>query len=97
MDEVIKMTNRRVNAIEYIIIPKVENTIRYIQSELDEQDREEFFRLKKIQGKKKIARDIEEQLRLLHNQSMAESNHNDNLPSNGIDLLSNGRDEDLIF
>lgn len=44
LDEVIKTTNRRVNAIEYVIIPKVDNTIRYIQSELDEMDREEFFR-----------------------------------------------------
>ena len=54
MDEVIKLTNRRVNAIEYVIIPKIDNTIRFILSELDEQDREEFFRLKKIQGKKKV-------------------------------------------
>jgi V-type H+-transporting ATPase subunit D len=53
LDEVIKMTNRRVNAIEHVVIPKIENTIAYVTSELDEQDREEFFRLKKIQGKKK--------------------------------------------
>ncbi|KAJ1891422.1 H(+)-transporting V1 sector ATPase subunit D [Kickxella alabastrina] len=53
LDEVIKLTNRRVNAIEYVIIPRIENTISYINSELDEQDREEFYRLKKIQGKKK--------------------------------------------
>ena len=44
LDEVIKMTNRRVNAIEHVIIPRIENTINYIVSELDEQDREEFFR-----------------------------------------------------
>jgi V-type H+-transporting ATPase subunit D len=44
LDEVIKVTNRRVNAIEHVIIPKIENTISYITSELDEQDREEFFR-----------------------------------------------------
>lgn len=53
LDEVIKLTNRRVNAIEHVVIPRVQNTISYISSELDEQDREEFFRLKKVQGKKK--------------------------------------------
>lgn len=41
------------NAIEYVIIPKLENTIKFVISELDEADREEFFRLKKVQGKKK--------------------------------------------
>jgi len=56
LDEVIKITNRRVNAIEYVVKPKLENTISYIITELDEGDREEFYRLKKIQGKKK--RDI---------------------------------------
>lgn len=49
----IKITNRRVNAIEHVIMPKIENTIKFITSELDEADREEFFRLKKVQGKKK--------------------------------------------
>ncbi|KAI8921295.1 ATP synthase subunit D-domain-containing protein [Powellomyces hirtus] len=53
LDEVIKVTNRRVNAIEHVIIPKIENTIKFIGSELDEADREEFYRLKKVQGKKK--------------------------------------------
>lgn len=52
LDEVIKVTNRRVNAIEHVIIPRTENTISYINSELDELDREEFFRLKKIQNNK---------------------------------------------
>lgn len=44
LDEVIRATNRRVNAIEHVIIPRLENTIKYISSELDEMDREEFFR-----------------------------------------------------
>ncbi|KAJ3028727.1 UNVERIFIED_CONTAM: H(+)-transporting V1 sector ATPase subunit D [Siphonaria sp. JEL0065] len=63
LDEVIKVTNRRVNAIEHVIIPKIENTIHYVQSELDEMDREEFFRLKKIQAKKKIRKEIEDAIR----------------------------------
>jgi V-type H+-transporting ATPase subunit D len=44
LDEVIRATNRRVNAIEHVVIPRLENTIAYIISELDEADREEFFR-----------------------------------------------------
>ena len=52
LDHAIRQTNRRVNAIEYVIQPKIRNTISYIQSELDERDREDFFRLKKITTKK---------------------------------------------
>ncbi|UYV82988.1 ATP6V1D [Cordylochernes scorpioides] len=44
LDEVIKVTNRRVNAIEYVIIPRIERTLSYITSELDEREREEFYR-----------------------------------------------------
>ncbi|EEP80405.1 V-type ATPase, D subunit [Uncinocarpus reesii 1704] len=64
LDEVIKVVNRRVNAMygtprletsrpshcEHVIIPRTENTIKYINSELDELDREEFYRLKKVRG-----------------------------------------------
>merc|ERR1712165_471181 len=60
LDEVIKTTNRRVNAIEHVIIPKIERTLAYIVSELDELEREEFFRLKKVQNKKKIKKEKEE-------------------------------------
>ncbi|XP_022223677.1 V-type proton ATPase subunit D 1 [Drosophila obscura] len=56
LDEVIKITNRRVNAIEHVIIPRIERTLAYIISELDELEREEFYRLKKIQDKKREAR-----------------------------------------
>ncbi|KRH94686.1 Vacuolar H+-ATPase V1 sector, subunit D [Pseudoloma neurophilia] len=53
LDDVLKNTNRRVNALDIMLIPKITNTINYINSELDEQDREEFFRLKKVQSMKK--------------------------------------------
>ena len=57
LDEAIKITNRRVNAIEHVILPRIENTIRYITTELDESEREEFYRLKKIQEKKRILKE----------------------------------------
>ncbi|KAG6661735.1 V-type proton ATPase subunit D-like [Carya illinoinensis] len=60
LDEAIKTTNRRVNALENVVKPRLENTITYIKGELDELEREDFFRLKKIQGYKK--REIERQL-----------------------------------
>jgi len=55
LDEAIKVTNRRVNALEKVVIPKVQGTIAFINSELDELEREEFFRLKMVQKKKKVA------------------------------------------
>lgn len=42
----LKKTQRRVHALEKIFIPQYEETIRYIENTLEEQDREEIFRLK---------------------------------------------------
>eukprot|EP00923_Selenidium_pygospionis_P041339 GHVN01071623.1.p1 GENE.GHVN01071623.1~~GHVN01071623.1.p1 ORF type:complete len:135 (+),score=27.87 GHVN01071623.1:834-1238(+) len=59
LDEQIKMTNRRVNALENVVVPRLANGINYISKELDEMEREEFFRLKKIQEKKKARVELE--------------------------------------
>merc|ERR1719253_2043495 len=53
LDEEIKMTARRVNALEYVVIPRIESILDYIKNEMDEEAREEFFRVKKVVEKKK--------------------------------------------
>merc|ERR1719217_319248 len=53
LDEEIKMTSRRVNALEYVLIPRIEDIVHYIGQEMDEEAREEFFRVKKVVEKKK--------------------------------------------
>uniref|UniRef100_A0A8C7DCZ9 V-type proton ATPase subunit D n=1 Tax=Oncorhynchus kisutch TaxID=8019 RepID=A0A8C7DCZ9_ONCKI len=90
LDQAIKITNRRVNAIEHVIIPRIERTLSYIITELDEREREEFYRLKKIQEKKKQMRERTEKeiaIRLAKLGPIAE-------PSN---MLTEETDEDLLF
>ena len=54
------MTNRRVNALEFVLIPRINDIISYIKDELDEIDREDFVRLKKTQDNKKKKKILEE-------------------------------------
>lgn len=91
LDEAIKITNRRVNAIEHVIIPRIENTLMYIVTELDEMEREEFFRMKKIQAKKKKDRAetdllVEEQKKKLKERGIQISEEPRNLLQNEDDL-----------
>jgi len=50
--EEIERTKRRVNALEFRVIPDMENAAKYISFKLEEIDRENIIRLKKIKTKK---------------------------------------------
>lgn len=62
--EEIKKTSRRVNALEQVVIPGIEDDIRFIRSVLDQREREAGFTQKKIkakiEAKNKAAREAQE-------------------------------------
>ncbi|MBP3329465.1 MAG: V-type ATP synthase subunit D [Clostridia bacterium] len=50
--DAIKKTQKRANALQNIMIPRFEETIKYITEVLDEKEREDFSRLKVVKGQK---------------------------------------------
>jgi V/A-type H+-transporting ATPase subunit D len=57
----IQMNRRRVNALEQILIPELKSQAKYIKNAIEEREREDLFRLKKVKSllekKKKKARE----------------------------------------
>ncbi|CAK9073129.1 unnamed protein product [Durusdinium trenchii] len=90
LDEEIKMTSRRVNALEYVLIPRIEDIIHYITQEMDEQAREEFFRVKKVVEKKKVKLQKEK-------DEMAAAGKRTEAAIDAPSMLATKKDEDLIF
>jgi len=71
LDEAMKVTNRRVNALENVTIPKIQVVLDYIDRELDELEREDFTRLKLVQSKKEVL--VKEQMEEAALQKKAEA------------------------
>jgi len=46
----LKKTQRLINGLEYVIIPKYDDSIKFISSTLAEREREDFVRLKHLKG-----------------------------------------------
>ena len=57
MLEEIETTKRRVNALEFKLLPDLYDNKEYIEQKLEEQEREEIFRMKKIKNKKEEEED----------------------------------------
>jgi len=91
LDEVIKITNRRVNAIEHVIIPRIERTLQFIGAELDERDREEFYRLKKVQEKKKQMKAKQEE------DKKAWQSKQDSEMDEAATIFDNFKDPEILF
>ena len=63
LGEAITETKRRVNALRFILIPRLRNQISFIETTLEEHEREQFAQLKKIKEKiekKTLEKDISE-------------------------------------
>ncbi|SCO93642.1 V-type proton ATPase subunit D, putative [Plasmodium malariae] len=89
LDEEIKMTNRRVNALNNIVLPRLDGGINYIIKELDEIEREEFFRLKKIKEKKI------DKLKDTYTEHSTDANNQSN--AKRYDTFAHQKDDDVIF
>ena len=49
----IRKTQKRTHALEHIQIPRYKSEVKYIQEALEEKEREDFFRLKRVKNQQK--------------------------------------------
>ena len=55
LGEEIRVVNRRINALEDHLLPRLRDDARTISRVLDEREREDIFRLKRVKKKKRAA------------------------------------------
>jgi len=97
VEECLKITNRRVNALEFIVVPRIEYVVKYIFTELEERSKEDKFKIKKILQVKKSIQEREElesaQLQALEDGLISAFEQND---ENDEDDDEIGEDERLF-
>merc|ERR1712029_101121 len=91
LDEAQKVTNRRVNALENVTIPRIQVTLDYIARELDELEREDFTRIKKEQGLKEEA--AKKELALIASRGVRPNNNDTDITA-AFDVTD---DDDVVF
>lgn len=99
LDEALKVTNRRVNALENVTIPKIQGVLDYISRELDELEREDFTRLKLVQTSKEQARK-EKEAEEAKAKAEAIANGETLAKTNDADITAQfdaNDDEDVVF
>lgn len=89
IDEALKITNRRVNALEHIVIPRILYVISYIKLELEERATQDKFTIKKILQVKAKHKEKEEKL-----ASIAAGKEEE--PS-ALDTYGEKEDDDKLF
>jgi V-type H+-transporting ATPase subunit D len=92
LDVAIKTTSRRVNALEFVVMPRMEDIIAYIKTEMDEMEREEFFRVKKVVEKKR-----EKMVREALEDAKAEAAGKASSSGKPVQSALGEKDPDLLF
>ncbi|GMH84081.1 hypothetical protein TrST_g11231 [Triparma strigata] len=96
LDEAMKVTNRRVNALENVTIPRIEGILDYISRELDELEREDFTRLKKVQASKE-EKIKEEQVKKEEERERLKKEGREIEDAKGGDCMEEEGEGDLLF
>jgi V-type H+-transporting ATPase subunit D len=79
-----------------VVIPRIEFTISYIEKELDEESREDFFRLKRVTDNKKAekANALREADLKASSQGGAQQQHQEEVSES---IFGNEEEDEILF